>query len=121
VQRHPLAAERMLRPLPALAEEATVVRHHAERYDGTGYPDGRKAAAIPLPARIVAVADAFDAMTSLRPYRAPRPLDAARAEILQQAGCQFDPTVVAAFSAIPAGRLAELSRFYRSPHKDRIA
>jgi HD-GYP domain-containing protein (c-di-GMP phosphodiesterase class II) len=121
VKRHPLAAERMLRSLPALAEEATVVRHHAERYDGTGYPDGRKAGAIPLPARIVAVADAFDAMTSLRPYRAPRPLDAARAEILQQAGRQFDPTVAAAFSAIPAARLAEFSRFDRSAHTAGVA
>jgi len=121
VRRHPLAAEGMLRRLPALAAEATVVRNHTERYDGTGYPDGRKGAAIPLPARIIAVADAFDAMTSPRPYRVARPVEAVRAEIVRHAGSQFDPRVTAAFSAIPDGRLAEMSRFYRSADEERVA
>jgi len=98
-----------------------VVRHHAERYDGTGYPDRRKEAAIPLPSRIIAVADAFDAMTSRRPYRPARPLEAARAEIRRHAGTQFDPSVATAFDAIPGGRLAEVSRFYRSEGDGRPA
>jgi HD-GYP domain-containing protein (c-di-GMP phosphodiesterase class II) len=121
VRRHPLVGEGMLRPLPALAAEATVVRYHAERYDGTGYPDRIKGAGIPLPSRIIAVADAFDAMTSARPYRAPRPLDEARAEILRQAGRQFDPAVAGAFLGIPARRLTEVSRFYRSAGESRVA
>jgi response regulator RpfG family c-di-GMP phosphodiesterase len=121
VQRYPVAGERMLRPLPTLAAEATIVRHHAERYDGTGYPDRLMGPGIPLPSRIIAVADAFDAMTSPRPYRAPRPLDEARGEILRQVERQFDPTVTDAFSAIPEGRLTEVSRFYRSPHEARVA
>jgi response regulator RpfG family c-di-GMP phosphodiesterase len=119
VQRHPVAGERMLRPLPALAETALIVRHHAERYDGTGYPDRLRGLDIPLPARIIAIADAFDAMTSARPYRPARPLDEARGEILKQAGRQFDPAVAGAFLGIAADRLVEVSGFYRSPDEGR--
>lgn len=75
-----------------------VVRHHHERWDGDGYPDGLAGGQIPLPARIFAVADALDAMTSDRPYRPAGPWEAARAEIERGAGTQFDPEIVARFA-----------------------
>jgi ribonuclease P protein subunit RPR2 len=73
------------------------VRSHHERWDGKGYPDGRAGAEIPLGARVFAVADALDAMTSHRPYRRALRWNAARDEILSQVGKQFDPDVVDAF------------------------
>jgi putative nucleotidyltransferase with HDIG domain len=78
-------------------EVQTVVRSHHERLDGRGYPDGLRGEGIPLPARVLAVADAFDAMTSRRPYREPLPLDAALGELVRCAGQQFDPTLVRVF------------------------
>jgi len=75
------------------------VLHHHERWDGTGYPSGLAGDAIPLPARIIFVADAFDAMTSVRPYREPLSLDAALAELITCSGSQFDPAVVDALVA----------------------
>lgn len=78
---------------PALAS----VRSHHERFDGKGYPDGLRGAEIPLPARIIAVADAFEAMTSDRPYRSGLSAEDARDQIVANAGTQFDPDVVAAF------------------------
>ncbi|MBI4013211.1 MAG: response regulator [Candidatus Rokubacteria bacterium] len=114
VRRHPLIAEKILRSFRRLDEEATVVRHHLERYDGTGSPDRLEGDQIPMAARILAVADAFDAMTSPRPYRATLPLDVARDEVLGHAGTQFHPLVAEAFGAIPVARLAEISRFYRT-------
>jgi HD-GYP domain-containing protein (c-di-GMP phosphodiesterase class II) len=113
VRRHPVIAENILRPIRLLAHEASIVRHHVERYDGHGYPDGRQGAEIPLGSRIIAVADAFDAMISPRPYRAPRAFEAARTEIARHAGTQFDPAVATAFAAIPESRLLEVSRYYR--------
>jgi response regulator RpfG family c-di-GMP phosphodiesterase len=76
-----------------------VVRHHHERWDGNGYPDQLAGGEIPLGARVFAVADTLDAMTSDRPYRPAQPWSAARDEILSQAERQFDPDVVDAFSA----------------------
>jgi HD-GYP domain-containing protein (c-di-GMP phosphodiesterase class II) len=76
------------------------VRHHHERFDGSGYPDGLKGEDIPIEARIMAVADAFDAMTSSRPYREPLPEEEALIELRQAAGAQFDPRIVAAFEQI---------------------
>jgi HD-GYP domain-containing protein (c-di-GMP phosphodiesterase class II) len=73
------------------------VLYHHERWDGGGYPEGRSGEAIPLGARILAVADAFDAMTCDRPYRRARPIGHALAELFRCAGAQFDPTVVGAF------------------------
>lgn len=97
VQQHPVLAERILRPIEELREVIQTVRHHHERFDGTGYPDGLKGAGIPLGARILAVADSYDAMTSRRPYREalsdPETLDILEAG----SGTQFDPVIVRAF------------------------
>jgi HD-GYP domain-containing protein (c-di-GMP phosphodiesterase class II) len=81
-----------------------IVRSHHERFDGRGVPDGLAGQAIPIEARIAAVADTFDAMTSARPYRPGVPIPATIAELQRCAGAQFDPDVVAAFlSALEAG------------------
>jgi diguanylate cyclase (GGDEF)-like protein len=94
---HPVAGERILLRIPELAPIAPIVRHEHEHWDGTGYPDRLAGEAIPLGARIVAVCDAFDAMTNPRPYSLPRTPEAALQEIEACAGSQFDPSVVAAF------------------------
>jgi cyclic di-GMP phosphodiesterase len=98
MQTHTLIGERMLAGIPFLEGEGLrVVRSHHERWDGGGYPDGLVGHAIPLSARVFAVADSLDAMTSNRPYRDALPWEAAHEEILGQAGRQFDPQVVDAF------------------------
>jgi two-component system cell cycle response regulator len=97
MRRHTYVGERILAAAPALAPVATLVRSSHERWDGDGYPDGLAAEAIPLGARIISVCDAFDAMTSDRPYaRAITPSDAIT-ELRRVAGAQFDPAVVEAF------------------------
>lgn len=93
-----------------LARAAEIVLTHQERYDGTGYPQGLQAEEIPLGARIFAVADTLDAMTSDRPYRAGLPFSAARDEIVRQAGRQFDPDVVRVFLAIPEEEWRKMRR-----------
>ncbi len=112
IMRHPLVAHKILKPLRFLAREADAIKYHHERFDGKGYPDGLKGEEIPLPARIVTVADAFDAMTSTRPYRSALPLDVALGELHRGAGVQFDPRVTEAFAAIPRSRVIEISRCY---------
>jgi two-component system, cell cycle response regulator len=97
IRRHTIIGERIIGAAPALTRVAALVRHSHERWDGAGYPDGLAGANIPLGARIVAVADAFDAMTSPRPYSLPRSPDAALEELRRCAGTQFDPAVVEAF------------------------
>jgi putative nucleotidyltransferase with HDIG domain len=109
---HPLVGADILKPLRFLAHEAEAICRHHERYDGAGYPGGLKAEQIPLAARLIAVADAFDAMTSNRPYRPAMPIEAALDQIRRNAGTQFDPTVTEAFGRIPAARLTEIARFY---------
>ena len=99
VQRHPAAGVRMLRSLGAPREILPSVLHHHERWDGTGYPRGRAGERIPLEARILSVADSFDAMTSTRPYRAPRQASDALDELRRCAGTQFDPDLVGVFAA----------------------
>jgi diguanylate cyclase (GGDEF)-like protein len=98
VRRHPLIGERIIAAAPALAPAAKLVRSTHERVDGSGYPDGLAGEQIPLGARIIAVCDAFTAMTSPRPYAAQRTLAQAIAELRQAAGTQFDPAVVDAFA-----------------------
>jgi response regulator RpfG family c-di-GMP phosphodiesterase len=110
IRTHPVVGDKILKPLRFLACEAKAVRHHHERYDGKGYPDGLKGDGIPLIARVVSVADAFDAMTSDRPYRSKRPLETAMEEIVRGAGTQFDPLAADAFSTIPLARLEQISR-----------
>lgn len=95
VRYHPEAGAQLLESIPGLRTLASAVRHHHERYDGTGYPKGLRGEHIPLSARIIAVADALDALTTERPYRSAQPIDMAIAEIRHQAGSAFDPAVVA--------------------------
>jgi HD-GYP domain-containing protein (c-di-GMP phosphodiesterase class II) len=97
---HPLIGESILRPIALLRPLLPGVRSHHEHYDGTGYPDGLAGEAIPVEARIMAVADAFDAMTSNRPYRNALPEEDALIELRRNAGTHFDPRVVAAFEQI---------------------
>ena len=116
MELHPVIGERILKNVADYEEIARVVRHHHERVDGHGYPDGLAGDAIPLVSRIIAVADAYDAMTSDRPYRDAMPPQVARLRMAQAVGSQFDTTVVAAFEAILAGapeeyRLAQRSDF----------
>jgi HD-GYP domain-containing protein (c-di-GMP phosphodiesterase class II) len=100
MERHPEIGEKILRNVEDYAEIAAVVRHHHERVDGNGYPDGVDGDAIPLLARIIAVADAYNAMTSDRPYRDAMPSRVARLRLAQAVESQFDTSVVAAFEAI---------------------
>ncbi len=98
IQTHPEIGERMLAGIPFLEGEGLrVVRSHHERWDGAGYPDRLAGEEIPLPARVFAVADSLDAMTSHRPYRRAIAWNVARKEILAESGKQFDPQVVEAF------------------------
>jgi two-component system, cell cycle response regulator len=105
VRRHPVIGQRIIDSAPALQRIGTLVRASHERWDGTGYPDRLAGADIPLGARIVAVADAFAAMTSRRPYRSARTADEAIAELHACAGTQFDPAVVEAFVVAFAQRI----------------
>lgn len=95
--QHPDIGSKIMKPIGQLEEMIPLIRHHHESYDGSGYPDGLKGEAIPLGARIMAVADTFDAMTSDRPYRKALPREAAKIEINKMSGKQFDPKVVEAF------------------------
>lgn len=97
MQRHPLIGAGIVEPLRLGRLVAPIVRGHHERWDGTGYPDGLRAEAIPLGARIVSVVDAYDAMTHDRPYRRARSEDEARAELRAHAAIQFDPELVQLF------------------------
>lgn len=103
MQEHPIIGEHILSKVDTYSEIAQVVRHHHERVDGCGYPDGLSHDDIPLLSRIIAVADAYDAMTSDRPYREAMPSRVARLRLAQAVESQFDTSVVAAFEAILAG------------------
>jgi HD-GYP domain-containing protein (c-di-GMP phosphodiesterase class II) len=97
VNRHPVWGAELLERVPGLEPVATIVRFHHERWDGTGYPDGLEHDRIPVASRIVAVCDAYQAMTSTRPYRAALPPAAAASELRAGAGTQFDPALVDCF------------------------
>ena len=110
MQTHTVLGEAMLSGVAFLKGEGLkIVRSHHERWDGRGYPDGLSRDEIPLGARIFAVADALDAMTSNRPYRRALSWKAAHAEILEQRKRQFDPDVVDAFVSVEQG-LREIRR-----------
>jgi putative nucleotidyltransferase with HDIG domain len=109
MQLHSEIGERILANVDTYAEIAAVVRHHHERIDGEGYPDGLMGDAIPLLSRIIAVADAYNAMTSDRPYRDAMPSRVARLRLAQSVESQFDTSVVVAFEAI----LATATEAYR--------
>ena len=99
IRAHPVAGVRLLDGVRALRAALPCVLHHHERWDGGGYPHGLAGAKIPRAARILAVADAFDAMTTTRPYRDALPVDEALAEVGRCAGTQFDPDASDAFLA----------------------
>ncbi len=98
--RHPIVGAEIIAGIEFLSEAAQVVRSHHERWDGTGYPDGLRGEEIPLVARVFAVADVLDALTTDRPYRPRMSLADARAMIVEASGTQFDPAVVRAFAGI---------------------
>jgi len=100
MQRHAPLGERLVAHTVNQADVLAIVRSHHERWDGGGYPDGKRGEEIPLAARIVAVADAFQAMIEPRPYREPRTREAALEEILAYSGRQFDPVCVEALRAV---------------------
>src|SRR4051794_5240035 len=100
VMSHPVIGSEILRDVDFLGEGKLVVRHHHERWDGTGYPDGLAGETIPLAARVFAVADALDALTTDRPYRPASSFEHAREEIRAGRGTQFDPAVIAAYDRI---------------------
>ena len=97
IRRHPTAGARILRAVGAALDALPCVLYHHERWDGAGYPSGRAQKEIPLEARILAIADSFDAMTTNRPYREARRADNALDELERCAGTQFDPLLVDAF------------------------
>ncbi len=104
MKRHSVIGERIIAAAPTLANIAPIVRAAHERADGTGYPDGLVLDDIPVCSRIIAVVDAYDAMTSDRPYRKAMPPSTALAELHRHAGTQFDPHVVDAFTSVLVGR-----------------
>jgi ribonuclease P protein subunit RPR2 len=108
IRLHPTVGWEILREIDFLGEAKLVVRHHHERWDGAGYPDGLAGEDIPLAARIFAVADTLDALTSDRPYRPACGFTEARAIIQAASGTQFDPTIVEVLEGVPDARFAAL-------------
>lgn len=100
MKQHPVIGAGIMQPVELLADAAYLVRHHHENYDGSGYPDGLKSLDIPLGSRIVFVADAFNAMTTDRPYRRARSKQEATKILKDHAGHQFDPVVVGALESV---------------------
>jgi two-component system cell cycle response regulator len=113
MRQHTLIGERIMLAAPSLAAAAELVRSSHESFDGRGYPDGLVAQEIPLGARIIAVCDAFDAMTATRTYRAAMAPEEAYAELRRCSGSQFDPAVVDAFCPAP--------RYDEAPAERRLA
>ena len=127
IERHPQAGYEMLLGIPYLQEEIKIVLAHQEKWDGTGYPFGLKGDAIPLGARLFAIADTFDALTSDRPYRKGRPYEVARQIIAEESGRQFDPRAVEAFLAVPPEEWVQIRAFVmqevskrRAVHAERV-
>ena len=101
IEQHPITGSEIVRDIEFLGAARDVIRHHHERWDGTGYPDQLAGEAIPISARIFAVADTLDALTTNRPYRRASTLAQARSIILQGDGTHFDPRVIEAFKRLP--------------------
>ena len=108
MERHPTIGWEILRDIDFLGAAKDVVRSHHERWDGLGYPDGLAGPAIPFAARVFAVADTLDALTTDRPYRSALNFAEARAIIIDGSGSQFDPDVVSAFGQLPDDELHQL-------------
>jgi diguanylate cyclase (GGDEF)-like protein/PAS domain S-box-containing protein len=107
MRAHPELGEQIVERIPALHAAGPAIRHHHERFDGDGYPDGLPGSAIPIEARIVAVADTFSAMTQIRPYASARTKDDALLELRRCTGTQFDPAVVDALETVLAAEDAD--------------
>ena len=110
MRTHPIIGHEMLKDVPFLHSSLSGIRHHHERWDGTGYPDTLGGEMIPLQVRILSVADVFDALTSDRPYRPAMSIAESTEIIEREAGRQFDPVVVAAFKARLGAIVAILRR-----------
>jgi response regulator RpfG family c-di-GMP phosphodiesterase len=106
---HPEIGSNLLAEIPGFNEIASAIRHHHERYDGSGYPDGLKGEAIPLFARIIAIVDAYEALISNRCYRRGTDADSALCEIIANSGTQFDPALVDVFRQVVSNNLNEKS------------
>lgn len=117
MREHCTQGYHILRKIPFLSEAAEIVFSHQEHFDGSGYPNSLRGAEIPIGARIFAVADALDAITSDRPYRKARSFDEAREEVLRCSGTQFDPAVVEVFLKIPNELWHELRSEITGQHK----
>ena len=115
IRHHPVIGYDMLKDVPFLQPSLDPIRHHHERWDGEGYPDGLKGASISQLARVVTLADAFDAMTSDRPYRKGFSFEFAARSIVNESGRQFDPAVVDAFKARKAAIFARLEEMGKKP------
>ena len=108
MRRHTVIGADIVADIDFLGNARDVIRFHHERWDGAGYPDGLAGEEIPLAAHVFAVADSLDAITTDRPYRPGRSLRVAREDIVRMSGTQFDPSVVAAFEAVPEARFVEI-------------
>jgi putative nucleotidyltransferase with HDIG domain len=100
MRQHPVIGEQILLPVERMQGVARIVRHHHEKWDGTGYPDGLRGEAIPLGARILAAVDAYGAITDERPYKQARSHEDGIHELRRCAGQQFDPEIVDAFCRV---------------------
>ena len=100
IKEHAIEGEQIVNKLSQFRRGATIIRHHHERFDGTGYPDNLKGNDIPLGSRIIAIADAFDAMTTFRLYSTPRTIEDALREVEVNKGTQFDPEIADVFIQI---------------------
>ena len=109
MRQHPDIGARMIEGIPFLHDAIPVIRFHQERWDGSGYPLGMKAEEIPFEARVFAVADVFDALTSTRPYRQRVTINQAIKHIREQAGIEFDPQIVDALERLSAN--GELNQY----------
>jgi ribonuclease P protein subunit RPR2 len=108
MQQHPVTGSEIVREIDFLGAARDVIRSHHERWDGSGYPDGLAGEAIPVSARIFAVADTFDALTTERPYRHASPIAEARAMLEQSSGTHFDPDVIVAFRELADDEIEQI-------------
>ena len=110
IELHPVTGSEIVRDIDFLGEARDVIRSHHERWDGTGYPDRLAGTGIPLSARVFAVADTLDALTTNRPYRRASSFVKARAIIVRDSGGHFDPDIIAAYESLPDSALEDTRR-----------